>query len=126
RSALHGQYSLAAVRSKRRRAASDVALLERLGDRVRVYELQGDLVFSALESVVRHVVETSTATDIAVLDMRRVTRVDGPAMDILLNLYADMVASGRLLLFAAARRHPAFLRALDEQFTRLESGQQLH
>jgi glutaminase len=118
RSALRGVYSLAAVRSKRRRGPDDRALLDRVGDRARIYELQGDLVFSALELVVRRVVENSVTSDIAVLDMRRVTQVDEPATEILLNLCADMTGCGRPLLFSGARKHPAFLRALDERVAR--------
>jgi len=122
RSALHGQYSLAAVRSKRRRSAADRDLLDRIGDRVWVYELQGDLIFSALELVTRQVVEHSAATEVAILDMRRVTRVDGAATHMLLDLCVDLAERDRPLLFASAHGHPGFLRALQERVTSLGRG----
>lgn len=122
RSALHGQYSLAAVRSKRRRSAADRDLLDRVGDRVRVYELQGDLIFSALELVTRQVVEHSAATEVAILNMRRVTRIDGAATHMLLDLCVDLAESDRPLLFASAHGHPCFVRALEERVASLGQG----
>ena len=122
RAALRGRYSLAAARSKRRRGAADRALLDRVGDRARVYELQGDLVFSALETVVRRVVDGSAATDFAILDMRRVTRVDDAATRILVDLCADLAACDRLLLFASAHEHKGLLRAVQERDVRVGSG----
>ena len=43
------RYSLATIRSKRRRMTSEGQLLDTQGHRVKVYELQGDLRFSAVE-----------------------------------------------------------------------------
>jgi glutaminase len=121
-SALRAHYSLTAARSKRRRSAADRAVLDRLGDRARVYELQGDLVFSAVEAVVRRLVDHSAATDFAILDMRRVTRVDEAAARILIDLWVNMAACGRLLLFAHAHEQSSLLRAVEECGVHLGTG----
>src|SRR5439155_15715049 len=55
-SAVRGERSLAAARSKRRRGSADVALLDRLGDRTRIYDIQGDLTFSGVEALARRIV----------------------------------------------------------------------
>jgi len=122
RSALHGHYTLAVVRSKRRRSVAELAQLDRVGKCARVYELQGDLVFSALEVVVRQIVNESGKTAFVVLDLRRVSRIDECATHILLELTAAMAGSGQPLRFASARQHPTFVRALEERLARLQAG----
>jgi glutaminase len=121
-SALRGERTLAVVRSKRRRPAADVARLDTEGDQVSIYELQGDLAFSGVEALVRRVVERARPTAVAVVDLRRVTRIDEPATRVALELAAEMLGRDRPLLFAGVQKHPAFARALDEHFAGLDTS----
>ena len=115
RSVFRAQYSVAAVRSKRRRPEPERAVLREAGLGVRVYELQGDLLFPAIEAVVRAIVERGDELVIAVLDFKRVAAVGGPASRILLDLIASMHRRGQVLVFASVERHGKLLRYLDEQ-----------
>jgi glutaminase len=115
RSVFRARYSVAEVRSKRRRSDAERALLQRAGQGVRVYELQGDLLFAAIEAVVCAVVDAGDALTIAVLDFKRVTEVGGPAARMLFDLIAVMHEHGQRLVLTGCDKHGWLLRQLDEQ-----------
>ena len=115
RSVFRAQYSVAAVRSKRRRPEAERDLLRQAGIGARVFELQGDLLFPAIETVVRAIVERGEDLAIAVLDFKRVAAVGGAASRLLLDLIASMNRRGQLLVFASVGSHGGLLRYLDEQ-----------
>ncbi len=101
---LRARYSLAELRSKRRRAAADEAVLQAQGSRVQVFELQGDLRFSTLEPVVRAVVHARHDMDIAVLDFERVQHADDAALRLLEGLVATCAARDQHLVLTRVRR----------------------
>jgi len=113
------QYTIATVRSKRRRPESETTSLRERGDRAVVYELQGDLLLPAVEPVVRAVVDQSEEIDIAVLDLRRVTQIGPPASRILLDLLKSMDALDKELVLVASDRQARFLRHLEEENAKL-------
>ncbi len=76
RSAVRRTYTIADVPSRRRRPQGQCDLLEWVGKRGLVHVLHGDLVFAAMESVVRDVVERAGEIGIAVIDLTEVTEMD--------------------------------------------------
>jgi len=56
RSTLRAEYDLGQMRSRRLRSDPERAALDAAGKRVRIYELQGDLSFAAVETLVRRIV----------------------------------------------------------------------
>ena len=97
RSAVRRSYTVAAVPSRRRRPEAQTAALAEVGSRCVVQILHGDLVFAAMESVVRGVVERAAGVDIEVLDLTEVTEVDLGAGRLLVGLAEAMAAEGRAL-----------------------------
>jgi glutaminase len=97
RSAVRRSYTVAAVPSRRRRPEAQTAALAAVGSRCVVQILHGDLVFAAMESVVRGVVERAAGVDIEVLDLTEVTEVDLGAGRLLVGLAEAMAAEGRAL-----------------------------
>ena len=97
RSAVRRTYTVAEVPSRRRRAEAQTAALAAAGSRCTVQILHGDLVFAAMESVVRGIVERAAAVDIEVLDLTEVTELDLGAGRLLVGLAASMAADGRAL-----------------------------
>src|SRR4051794_20996128 len=59
RSAVRASYDLIQSPSRRRRGPQEQAVLLRYGRRARVYELHGDLLFAATESVIREITEAA-------------------------------------------------------------------
>jgi len=113
-SVVWSRYSLATIRSKRRRTISEGQLLDTQGHRVKVYELQGDLRFSAVEVIIREIIKASEALIIAIIDLKRVIYIDPAASRILLQLVRTFAVHGKQLLFTHIQNHPKFRRFLEE------------
>ncbi|MDN3920250.1 glutaminase A [Roseateles violae] len=102
--ALRARYTLAGVRSKRRRPPEQERRLEQQGDRAIVYELQGDLRFATLEPVLRDIAGAGAELRFAVLDFKRVGHADAAAVRMLEGLVNDFAAQGRHLVLTRVRR----------------------
>lgn len=92
RTAVRDTYSLAERPSRRRRPEAQQRILDTLGERGRVYELQGDLHFSGVESVVRRVIDDPP--EFAVLDITDVNDVAEVARTTLLSIGERIRADG--------------------------------
>jgi glutaminase len=97
RSAVRRTYTVADVPSRRRRPEAQSAALAEVGSRCVVQILHGDLVFAAMESVVRGIVERAEGIDLEVLDLAEVTELDLGAGRLLVGLAESMAAEGRAL-----------------------------
>ena len=101
RSALRRTYSVAAAPSRRRRSLPQTELLAQVGSRCTVQILHGDLVFAAMESVVRAIVERAEEIDLEILDLTEVTELDVGAGRLLGGLGASMRKDGKALVVVA-------------------------
>lgn len=72
RSAVRASYDVIDRPSRRRRSPAEHDLLLRVGQRARIYELHGDLLFAGAESVVRKLTLDADELDVIVLDIRGV------------------------------------------------------
>jgi glutaminase len=97
RSAVRRTYTVAEVPSRRRRPEAQSAALAAAGSRCVIQILHGDLVFAAMESVVRGIVERAAGIDIEVLNLTEVTELDLGAGRLLVGLAQSMAAEGRAL-----------------------------
>jgi glutaminase len=105
-------YDLAHTGSKRVRSEREAAILAERGVRAAAYELQGEILFAAAEEVSRRLVEVDDGPDVAVLDLRRVRRVDAAVVPIFADLVASFAARGAQLAFSGIGRHGSFVEAL--------------
>lgn len=112
--AVRARYTVAAVRSKRRRPAAETRLLDEHGHRAAVFELQGDLRFATIETVVREIAEAGADLDYAVLDFKRVTNVDLGATRMLGRLVSCCGSRGQQLVLTRVRRG-GLLAGLDTE-----------
>ena len=111
---VRAEYTLAQVRSKRRRPAQENALLDAHGDEVRVLELQGDLHFSTVEPVLARLLDSARPLRAVVLDFGRVPQVDRAAARLLAALISRCAAQGRRVVLTRVRRGDA-LAAIDDE-----------
>jgi glutaminase len=118
RAVVRAAYDVSGVSSKRSRGAAERALLEQCGQRAKVYELQGDLGFSAAERVVRQIVGAASSTDYTVLDLKQVARVGPEAARLILDLLVEMSAHQKSIVLTSAEGHPRFLRFISEELDR--------
>lgn len=91
------------VNSKRRRSPVESEVLAREGQRIQVYELQGELVFSTAEPIVRLLSEAA-GSQYFMLNFKSVISID----DISILLFAEIASAlhgeKKLLVFAAAEK----------------------
>ncbi len=103
-STVRARYTLASVRSKRRRPASEGRVLDEHGQRAAVYELQGDLRFATIEPVLREIFDADEGLHFAVLDFKRVTHADAAATRMLAGLVQCCAARGQHVVLTRVRR----------------------
>jgi glutaminase len=101
---VRSRYSLASVRSKRRRSPEENRLLDEAGRRAVVYELQGDLRFATVEPVARDIVASGAGWSMVVLDFKRVTHADEAATRMLAGLVSTCAARRQQLVLTRVRR----------------------
>jgi glutaminase len=108
-------YHASAVHSKRLRNSEERQLLAGEGTEIRVYELQGELMFGSTDSVIRTISnDLETATHV-ILDFRRVVEIDTASAKLLAGLYASVEREGKRLLFTGAEDKYSFRRHLSKQ-----------
>ncbi|NKX89633.1 glutaminase A [Nocardia coubleae] len=94
RTAIRAEHSVSELPSRMRRSPDDAAVLAAHGDRARVYELHGDLLFSGAERAVRAIEAASGELDALAIDLRRVGEVSVVARGMIDALQAELVPAG--------------------------------
>lgn len=111
RSVVRLKYDGSQVASNRQRSLPSAALLREQGHRILVYELQGDLVFSTTEAVLRNITEQGDGVDFVILDLKRVPTLDQSAFQLFAGLADSLREAGKALVFShAGGRLRAFVR----------------
>jgi glutaminase len=101
---VRARYTLAGVRSKRRRPPGENALLDAHGARATVYELQGDLRFPTIEPVLREVFDAGETLQFVMLDFKRVAHADTAATRMLARMIESCAARGQQVVLTRVRR----------------------
>lgn len=103
RSNIRRLYRCDTIRSRKARGQQQTALLDRLGARILVLELQGVLFFGSAETLSEDIERlTSSATRTVILDLRRVTEIDATGMRILREIQISLARADRHLALALA------------------------
>ena len=93
------------IRSKRLRGARERAILDKNGNQIVVYELQGDLYFATVEQLLRRIALDSADATFIILDGKRLTQASRTALLLLHDLARDLAESSRMLLLAGFPNH---------------------
>ena len=99
--------TLAQISSKRGRPLKQRLVLERVGYRALVFELQGELGFSAVELLARRVEETGTEVESVVIDLRRITGIDPGGATLLRQLGSSLKQAGARFALSGLRKELA-------------------
>lgn len=100
RSVIRLRYKGSDVTSSRLRTAGESGLLRDSGGGIQVYQLQGNLVFSTCEVVVREVLDSLNHLEYLVLDLKHVQAMDESACRLLYQLGAEMASRDKAMLFS--------------------------
>ncbi|MFC4602804.1 glutaminase A [Rhodococcus kronopolitis] len=94
RSAIRTSFTVADMQSRQRRNAAEMATLATYGNRARIYELHGDLLFAGAETAVREIAEHGTDLEALVVDLRRVDEVSDVARRMIDAQHAELAERG--------------------------------
>lgn len=100
--ALRLSYDGGQVASRRHRAKKLHDLLRGKGHRIRILELQGVLVFSTIEPVIRFILKQAPYCQYLVLNMRHVASIDKVALGLILDLLNKLANTGVELMICNA------------------------
>lgn len=93
-SAIRDSYDIVDAPSAVQRPDADRRVLEEHGQKARIYELQGDLLFAGVESVVREICETDGDLELLAADVRRITDVADVSRRLLFDLRGFLEEQG--------------------------------
>jgi glutaminase len=99
KSVIRSAYDGSHISSKHLRKAGDRARLQQEGQRIRVYEIQGDLNFSTTEVIVNEIVSRSSRADYFIVDLKRVLTLDQSACRLFYQLLLKLADTDKQLLF---------------------------
>ena len=100
RSVIRLRFSGSEINSSRLRTTEKTRLLRESGGGIQVYQLQGNLVFSTCEVVVREVLNSLNGLECLVLDLKHVLGIDESACRLLYHLNAELALKGKTMVFA--------------------------
>ena len=109
------RYDAAMVSSKRRRRPQAHQALKAHGDRIVIYELQGDLTIFSVERVIRELLELPPSVAYLVIDFRRVFGTDEPAIRLLREFLAGLHERFQEVVLAAFDHDPLLAQALETE-----------
>lgn len=95
-------YNSTQVASRRRLPPAAAQVVRRYGERIRVLELQGPLLFSTFEPVVRSLVRQAPYCKHVILNFRHVVSADGVSLRLLTQVREELLQVGVSLLCSSA------------------------
>ena len=102
--ALRRSYNASQVNSRRRLPTKAFHTLRRYGERIRVMELQGPLLFSTFEPVIRELVKQAAYCQHVILNFSYVFSIDEVCLRMLLDVTKQLAASGVKLVCCSTGR----------------------
>ena len=106
------RYDASSVSSKRLRRGIEAQALAKHGERIVVYELQGELTLSSIERVIRDLLLIPPDVEYLIIDFKRVFGADGPAVGLWLA-FLDGVRERYREVILTQIRDPALRARLD-------------
>ena len=102
--ALRRSYNATQVNSRRRLPADAFRTLRRYGERIRVMELQGALLFSTFEPVIRELVRQAPYCQYVILNLSYVASIDEVCLRMLRDISQQLAENGVRLVFCHTAR----------------------
>jgi len=110
------KFTAAQFNSSRVRTAKESQILREHGDRICVWQLQGNLSFSTAEIVGRDLAANFAGTDYFVLDFKRVLSLNESACHLLYGFMERLRSRSKKMLFTHVKGVPLLRRFLHAKF----------
>ena len=124
-SIIRASYTIDEIPSKRKRTRNIIAHLEKEGKRVRVYELTGEMGFSATEVVLSRIEQDFNNHEVFILGLNRVTAIDKAATNLLARFVQILNAANKQLVLSDIQTHVSLMADLDNILSELGSSNSL-
>ena len=115
-------YSVSDITSRRSRHRDEEVLLQQHGTTIRIFQLQGELLFGSVESLLHQLVANLPSVDYFVIDLKHVSHISQAAA----RLFADFIrlvrSQAKELLFTDTHDRPALRAMLADRFSVEEAG----
>jgi glutaminase len=98
-SVIRHSYDCVRTRSGRRLGPEQHSALSAIGHQIRVYELQGELMFGSAESVTLRMLADLDRSRFLIVDLKRVVGIDGASVALLLKLCERASRDDKVILF---------------------------
>jgi glutaminase len=119
---IRSSYTIDEVPSKRIRSKKAGGILSSQGKHARVYELAGELGFSATEVILSRVENDLEKHDIVILSLCRVTSIDQAATQLIARMARILNLKNKRLILSDTHPHDSFLKLLDNTLLSLDDG----
>jgi glutaminase len=120
KSVIRLRFSAAKVNSNRVRNSKEAGVLRDQGDRIQVFQLQGNLVFSTAEVVMHDVTSAHDQLDMVIIDFKHVITIDESASRLFYHMLIKLQEQAKKVVFTNLSRVPGLRRfmklKLKEQF----------
>jgi glutaminase len=98
-SVIRAMYDTTTITSKRARTADEYSILRTHGGRIKIYELAGDLIFSATDYVMQTVFRGLASVDYIIFDFKRVTSAKKSACNLIASLIKSLKLNNKHIYF---------------------------
>lgn len=119
-STLRQSSTLANTTSKRLRTEGQNRVIRERGGRVRIVELQGELLFSSAEVALREMMRDAGRLDVLILDLNHVQAVGYTACEVMARAFRKLIGAGARVLISRCGHLPVLTRALRKQLDKGE------
>ena len=118
-------YDAASIHSQRRRHSGQRAILQREGKRIRVYELQGELMFASTDSLLCDIWNNWRDTRYLIIDFKRVVDMDAASIRLFTQLVVSIASKNCCLLLTSTDNKYPFRKALERTLEKEQCSQLL-
>ena len=110
KSVIRLKFTAAKVNSHRMRTAEEAEVLRKYGDRIQVYQLQGNLVLSTAEVVVYDIMSALEQLDVVIIDCKHATSINESASRLFHDMLLKLQQQGKQVVFTNPNRVPGLRR----------------
>ncbi len=106
KSAIRAKYDASQVTSNRLRTDKEAKVLNDFGSLIKLYELQGGLMFASTEVVIKDIINSIESTKYIIIDLKRVIEMDGGACKLFFDLLKNITTAKKHLVFSNTKNVP--------------------
>ncbi len=103
---IRAKYDASQVTSNRLRTDKEAKVLNDFGSAIKLYELQGELMFPSAEIVIRDIVNSTDPTKYIIIDLKRVITMDECACKLFIDLMKSIITAKKHLVFSNTKYAP--------------------